>query len=87
MQTRDLKVPGLTVREWRTKVVWKRLEEDTIVVVYEDTNDLDEELGQKNLRGTAMTIFTMERLAPMGKILQTLVKMTTRVDVAGSVPR
>ncbi|GMH81209.1 hypothetical protein TL16_g08858 [Triparma laevis f. inornata] len=86
VQARDLKVPGLTVREWRTKVVWKRLEEDTIVVVYEDTNDLDEELGQKNLRGTATTIFTMERLAPMGKIPQTLVKMTTRVDVAGSVP-
>ncbi|GMH92687.1 hypothetical protein TrST_g1792 [Triparma strigata] len=86
VQTRDLKVPGLTVREWRTKVVWKKIEEGTVMIVYENTDDLDEELGRKNTLGTAMTVFTMKKLAPMGNIPQTLVSMVTRVDVAGAVP-
>ena len=42
--TRDLKVPTFKHREWRAKAVWKKEGENRIEVVYDDTNDLDEEV-------------------------------------------
>ena len=35
-KARDLGVKGLHVREWITKVTWKRVDKDTIIIAYED---------------------------------------------------
>ena len=42
--TRDLKVPTFKHREWRAKAVWKKEGKNKLVAVYEDINDLDEEV-------------------------------------------
>ena len=86
VQTRDLKIPGLSVREWRSKVVWKKLNEKQIMIMYEDTRELDEELGSKYTLGTARTVFMMERLPDLKSMPQTSVVFVVRVDIAGAVP-
>ncbi|GMI16546.1 hypothetical protein TrLO_g10802 [Triparma laevis f. longispina] len=89
LSRRDLKVPGLKHREWRTVVVWKKEGESKMIVLYNDTGALDEKYRRDPRRyvvGSSRTTWEYERLPEVEGISQTKVKLVTRVDIAGAVP-
>ncbi|GMI02548.1 hypothetical protein TrVE_jg10594 [Triparma verrucosa] len=89
LNVRDLKVPGLLHREFRSKSVWKRVGQNKIYVVYEDTKDLDVEHphdSRINHVGSARTTWEYERLEDNEGIPQTKVTLASRFDLGGSIP-
>jgi len=88
MQSRDLKIPGLGPREWRQRVIWRREGSDRIVVVYEDTKDLDNEMVMKSshVLASARSVWAFERLPSLCGIPQTRVSFASRVDIAIRLP-
>mmetsp|Transcript_23176 Transcript_23176/g.43548 ORF Transcript_23176/g.43548 Transcript_23176/m.43548 type:complete len:1049 (-) Transcript_23176:44-3190(-) len=89
LNVRDLKVPGLLHREFRSKSVWKRVGQNKIFVVYEDTKDLDVEHphdSRINYMGSARTTWEYERLEDNEGIPQTKVTLASRFDLGGSIP-
>ena len=48
--TRDLKITGVKPREFRSRSIWRKVKENKVVVVYEDTDELDEEVRTARAR-------------------------------------
>ena len=55
VQSRDLGIPGLGPREWRTLMIRKNEGDDKMIITYEDTKDLDEDIPTSNVVGKAKT--------------------------------
>ena len=85
VQNRDL-IPGFVPREWRNRVVWKR-DGDQLVIIYEDTTDLDEEISLNGVRGSAQSAWVFERMPHLQDIAQTKVTFVSRVDIAIPLPK
>ncbi|GMI01553.1 hypothetical protein TrLO_g10206 [Triparma laevis f. longispina] len=87
-QTRDFKFLGLRPREWRSKVIWKKATENRIVIVYEDTTEMDKERPRDgNVVGASTrTAWVFERLGEVEGIAQTKVTFVSRGDFKGGLP-
>ena len=55
-----------------------------MVIMYEDTRDLDNELGSATILGTARTVFFLECLPDLKEVPQTSVIFCCQINVAGS---
>ncbi|GMH88858.1 hypothetical protein TL16_g11282 [Triparma laevis f. inornata] len=86
MNSRDLGVVGFRPREFRNKMVWKRINENKLVLIGEDTKELDAEIPILGVLGSSRTVHCFERVESEEGFPQTKVTMQTRVDIAGAVP-
>ena len=89
VQSRDLKIPGVGPREWRNRVIWKREGSDRIMIAYEDTKCLENEIAMKksHVLASGRTTWVFEKLPSLSGIPQTQVTFTTRVDIAIRLPK
>jgi len=72
--TRDLGVPGFAERDFRTKILWKKNDEDgTIMINVSATNDLDQKIKVKSgiVVATVNTVWIFTPLPRIGDIPQT----------------
>ena len=84
----DLGVPGFQPREWLSKTVWKKQDDESLGVVYEDFEhkDFPEQSG-KYVRASSVTFWKFEELPPRGGVPQTKVSFSQRVDPKGLIPK
>ena len=83
----DLRVPGLSPREFLTQVAWKwRTRGRQLVAAYDNAELPAFPLRAEYVRGSSTAFFVYDRLDTAGGVQQTRVTFTTRVDVSGSVP-
>jgi len=82
----DLKVPGLRLRQFISKILWKWEDDDTLIVIGEDCEDA--ESNNPNYVRASLSSFTKyQRLSPIGSIEQTRVTFTQFVhNLGGSFP-
>ena len=85
--TRDLKVPGISQRQWQSKCAWKREGKKTWIV-YEDTKDFSKRypLLPGIVLATSKTTWLMEELPKLGSVPQTRVTLVTNNKLNGSAP-
>lgn len=73
----DISVPGLAPREFLTKMVWKmvwkKMDENNIILVYEDAKDDSFPIGNKYVRASATSFWKFEKLPDIEGIPQTSV--------------
>jgi len=82
----DLRVPGLSPREFLTQVAWKwRTRGRQLVAAYDNAELPAFPLRAEYVRGSSTAYFVYERLDTTGGVQQTRETLTTRVDVGGSV--
>ena len=86
LSIRNLRLPGLSHREWRMKTVWERCDDGTHFLAYEDTNELDDEFPVKpgNVVASSRAAYLYEPLPKIGNVPQTRVTFVGKVDVKGS---
>jgi hypothetical protein len=79
---------GLTDRENYTKMVWKRLDENTIVTANDSCSPTaafkHEEKGSVTARYTALLSY--DRLPPIGNVAQTKVSLRVHANMGGLIP-
>lgn len=87
--SRDFGVPGFAPREWLTKCVWKMLDENTMIVGFEDIEDDNFPIGAgKNyVRGSSAAFWKYERLPEIEGIPQTSVMYCAQVNLKGLIPK
>ncbi|GMH92398.1 hypothetical protein TL16_g12337 [Triparma laevis f. inornata] len=84
---------GISPREFLTKCVWKRLDEKTLIVGFEDTDDVEFPIGSvggqrgKYVRASAKSFWKYERLPDVEGVPQTKVMYCQMVDLRGSIPK
>ena len=84
----DLGVKTFAPREWLTKVVWKMVDEDTMIVCYEDVEDgrFPVGAGKGFVRASSGTFWKFERLPEVRGYPQTRVTYVQQVDLKGFIP-
>ena len=84
----DLGGKTIAPREWLTKVVWKMVSEDTMMVGFEDTkdNNFPPGAGKGYVRASSGCLWKYERLPEVLGIPQTRVTYTQQVDLKGFIP-
>jgi hypothetical protein len=79
---------GLTNREGFVKMIWKKVDSDSVVVAYEPCEGIPE-IPYKD-RGWVTAKYTMQlkfqRLPPVGGIGQTRASLRVHTDVGGAIP-
>ncbi|GMH61177.1 hypothetical protein TL16_g03202 [Triparma laevis f. inornata] len=87
--SRDFGVLGFAPREWLTKCVWKMLDENTMIVGFEDIEDDNFPIGAgKNyVRGSSAAFWKYERLPEIEGIPQTSIMYCAQVDLKGLIPK
>ena len=80
--------PGIQPREWRSKGIWKKINDKKYLITYKDTDDFDERLGFKHnvVRASARSVLTFERLEDNMGVSQTKFIFIGRVALNGIVP-
>ena len=88
LSVRNLRVPGLSHREWRVKGCWEKQKDGTYFMFFCDTDELDDEFPVKagNIVGSSQTAYLFEPLQRVGNVPQTKVTLVGRVDIRGRVP-
>ena len=83
----DFGIPGFTRREFVTRLVWKKLNEDVLLVAVEscDAPDFPERSGY--VRATATSCLKFERQPLAHEIPQTRLTLTHQPDMKGFVPK
>ncbi|GMH53066.1 hypothetical protein TrST_g11050 [Triparma strigata] len=87
----DFKVPGLAIREWLTKCVWKKEDDgNTLILCYNDFKDDDNYPvgggpGKKYIRGKSFAFWKYERV-PENPENQCYVTWAIHVQAEGFVP-
>ncbi|GMI45735.1 hypothetical protein TrCOL_g13458, partial [Triparma columacea] len=84
--TRNLGVPGLSKRQWRSKITWKRVDNGKIVMVVADTLGLLDKSPILHVLGSGNTIWIFEALPSVRGMPQTAVTFTGKVNLGGAVP-
>ncbi|GMH56674.1 hypothetical protein TrST_g10865 [Triparma strigata] len=84
----DLGVKTFAPREWLTKVVWKKVDEDTMIVCVEDVEDdrFPAGDGKGYVRASSSAFWKYERLPEVRGIPQTRITYYQQVDLKGFVP-
>jgi hypothetical protein len=88
LTTRDLGVPGLAPREFRTRVIWTRIKEGRIFLNIVSTQDLDKEIALKktSVIGNTISTWCFDPVEDLHGIPQTTVTFTSHVDIKIAVP-
>ena len=88
LSVRDGLGRGLFSREFRVKGVWKVFDNGAAILVYEDTNDLDDDYPSKMGAVTASIRMAcmFEPLHEICGIPQTRVSLVGRIDLKGTIP-
>ena len=84
----DFGVKTLAPREWLTKGVWKMVDEDTMIVCYEDAKDerFPPGAGKGYTRASSGAFWKYERLPEVKGIPQTRVTYVQQADLKGLIP-
>ena len=84
----DFGIKTFAPREWLSKVVWKMMEEDTMIVCFEDTEHDDFPLGagKDYVRASSGSFWKYERLPEVRDIPQTRVIYVQQADLKGFIP-
>jgi hypothetical protein len=85
---RNFGIPGLSTRQFRNKVIWKKQSNGIINISVTDTEEYLAQfpLNPDFVRGSIHTYWTFESLDSIGDIKQTAVTMISKVDFGGMVP-
>ncbi|GMH72902.1 hypothetical protein TL16_g06036 [Triparma laevis f. inornata] len=88
-QAIDFGVASFAPREWLTKVVWKVVDKNTMVVGYEDVEDDNYPIGAGKgyVRSSAGTFWKYERLNEENGVPQTRVTYCQQADLKGFIPK
>ena len=84
----DLGVKTFAPREWLTKGGWKILDEDTMIICYEDVEDdrFPVGAGKGYVRASSVALWKYERLPETSGIPQSRVTYVQQVDLKGFIP-
>ena len=84
----DFGVKTLAPREWVSKVVWKLVDEDTMIVCVEDVEDdrFPPGAGKGYVRASSGAFWKYERLPEVRGIPQTKVTYIQQADLKGFIP-
>jgi len=83
--TRELGLPGFSPRDGRNKIIWLKQDDGKVIINFEDTEELHEDFPVKarNVLVKAHTVYVFEPLDPIGEVSQTLVTLSTKLDLGG----
>ena len=83
------KFSALAPREFLVKDIWRKMDEDTMVVVYEDFEHDDFPVGggKDFVRASSKSYYKYERLPEIEGIPQTRVTWCVQVDLKGLIPK
>ncbi|GMH58858.1 hypothetical protein TrLO_g8001 [Triparma laevis f. longispina] len=84
----DFGIKSFALREWLVKFVWKMVDENTMIVGYEDTEDDNFPIGvrKKYVRASSGAFWKYERLPEVSGTPQTRVTYCQQVDLKGFMP-
>ena len=83
----DLKIPGISRREFVTQIVWKKMNKSVLLVVIDSYAPIEYPERSKYVRASATTLAKYEQLEPKGGIPQTLLTWTQQPDMKGFIPK
>ena len=84
----DLGVRGFDSREWLTKVVWKMIDQNTMITTVEDIEHDDFPIGANNhVRASSGCFWKYEQLDDAAGIPQTRVTYCQQADLKGFIPK